>query len=340
MRTKMTDTVERREALLTLIPPQPGKIKTSKLQEQLKEKGYDISLRTIQRDLNRLSITHQLVNDFEDKGTKPYGWSFHESSVYGWMAPMDPIEALTLSLAQEYLEPLLPGKIYKRVKIFFDRANGLLAEKGQDQSVNKWRNRVRVVPQWQKLISPPINEEAEHAIYEGLLESHQLKVKYQKRGVNKPETRTVNPLGIVLHGVVHRLICTMEEDPENPRHLPIHRFKGAEWNGNDITEPKEFDIDKFIDEENIGFLISKKPLKLEVIFDEFAGFHLHETPISMDQKLTDLGKGKLKLKATVQDTSQLRWWLLGFGSQIEVVKPKRLRQEFIQTAKSFAKVYG
>ena len=86
--------------------------------------------------------------------------------------------------------------------------------------------------------------------------------------------------------------------------------------------------------------MSKKPLKLEVIFDEFAGFHLHETPISMDQKLTDLGKGKLKLKATVQDTSQLRWWLLGFGSQVEIVKPKRLRQEFIQTAKSFAKVYG
>ena len=335
----MTDTLERREALLRFVPSKPRKISTSNLQALLKEKGYDASLRTIQRDLVRLSITHRLVNDMEDKGSKPYGWSFHESSESKGMAAMDPIEALTLSLAQEYLEPLLPGRYYNRLKIFFDRAKGVLAIKAKDQDVKNWRNRVRVVPQWQKLIAPPINDEAENAIYEGLLVGQQLKVKYQKRGANKPETRTVNPLGLVLHGVVHRLICTMAEDPENPRHLPIHRFKDAEWNGNDITEPKDFNIDKFIEEENIGFLMSNKPLKLEVIFDEFAGFHLHETPISMDQKLTSLKKGKLKLKATVPDTSQLRWWLLGFGSQVEIIKPKRLRQEFIQTAKSFTKIY-
>jgi predicted DNA-binding transcriptional regulator YafY len=339
MRTIM-DTIERREYLLTLIPTQPKKIHVSRLQELLKGEGYNASKRTIQRDLVRLSITHRLVNDEEERGDRSFGWSYHKSSEHQGKGAMDPIEALTLTLAQEYLEPLLPGRYYNRLKIFFDRAKGVIALKAKGQDVKKWRDRVRIVPQWQKLIPPSINEQAEHAIYEGLLESHQLKVKYKKRGANKPETRIINPLGIVLHGVVHRLICTMEEDPENPRHLPIHRFKGAEWNGNDITEPKDFNIDKFIEEENIGFLMSKKPLKLEVIFDEFAGFHLHETPISMDQKLTDLGEGKLKLNATVQDTSQLRWWLLGFGSQIEVVKPKLLRQEFIQTAKSFAKVYG
>ena len=33
----------------------------------------------------------------------------------------------------------------------------------------------------------------------------------------------------------------------------------------------------------------------------------------------------LRLKAKVQDTSQLRWWLLGFGAQVEVIKPVALR---------------
>ena len=340
MRTNMTDTVERREAILRLIPVQPRKIETSRLQVQLKERGHRATLRTIQRDLIRLSLTHRLVNDKEDKGSKPYGWSYHKSSEYQGMAAMDPIEALTLSLAQEYLEPLLPGRYYKRLETFFDRAKNVLTLKAKGQDVKKWRDRVRVVPQWQKLISPSINDKAENAIYEGLLENHQLKVRYQKRGANKPETRIVNPLGIVLHGVVHRLICTMEEDPENPRHLPIHRFKQAQVTGKNLVEPKGFDIDKFIEDQNIGFLMSKKPLKLEVIFDGFAGFHLHETPLSDDQKLTNLENGRLKLKATVQDTSQLRWWLLGFGSQVEIIKPKRLRQEFTQTAKSFAKLYS
>ena len=46
--------------------------------------------------------------------------------------------------------------------------------KAKGQDVKKWRDRVRIVPQCQKLIPPSINEQAEHAIYEGLLESHSL----------------------------------------------------------------------------------------------------------------------------------------------------------------------
>ena len=92
MKTKMTDTVERREAILRLIPVQPKKISTSRLQERLKERGHKATLRTIQRDLIRLSRTHRLVNDMEDKGSRPYGWSYHKSSEYQGMAAMDPIE--------------------------------------------------------------------------------------------------------------------------------------------------------------------------------------------------------------------------------------------------------
>jgi predicted DNA-binding transcriptional regulator YafY len=37
---------------------------------------------------------------------------------------------------------------------------------------------------------------------------------------------------------------------------------------------------------------------------------------------------RVLVKATVADTAQLRWWLLGFGARVEVRKPKRLREEF------------
>ena len=114
----------------------------------------------------------------------------------------------------------------------------------------------------------------------------QLTVEYQKRGSNVPEAKNINPLGIVLQGVVHRLICTMDEDSEVPRHLPIHRFKKAIWNGNKLNKPKKFNMDDFIDSQKIGFLISKFPLELEAKFDKKSGFHLTETPISENQKLS------------------------------------------------------
>jgi len=330
----MSDTTLRQLKLLEFLPRHPFKKSPQQLRSNLTSIGYEVSERTIQRDLVSLSTKMMIISD---ERNKPYGWSWHNKA-QGVNPVMDPLEALTLSLAEEYLEPLMPSKSFNRVKIFFNRADHILKDMNKSQ-IKKWRDRVRVVPQWQKLIAPEINEKAEAAIYDAMLRGLQLNVSYKKRGAIKPESRIVNPLGIVLQGVVHRLICTMGEDPENPRHLPIHRFKSAEWNGNKVIEPKDFNLDKFIQDQNIGFLLSKKPLNLEAVFEAQAGFHLTETPITENQDLKWLDNGKLRLKAKVQDTSQLRWWLLGFGAQVEVIKPVALRVEFKKTAQTLGKVY-
>ena len=330
----MTDTTLRQLKLLELLPRQPRKASPQQLRESLSDIGFDVSIRTIQRDLKILSAILPLISDERDK---PYGWSWHKDAD-GLNPAMDPIEALTFSLAEEYLEPIMPGKSFKRMKLFFDRANSVLKEMDKS-SIRRWRDSVRVVPQWQTLIAPNIDDKAEAAIYEALLRGQQLEVRYLKRGEVRAEKRIVNPLGIVLQGVVHRLICTMDEDPESPRHLPIHRFKSAEWNGNQSVPPKKFNLDEFIASQNIGFLISNKMLSLEVIFSSLAGFHLTETPIAKDQVLKRLEDGRYVLKAKLPDTSQIRWWLLGFGSQVEVVRPVSLRKEFQESFKSLAKIY-
>ena len=330
----MSDTTLRHIKLLEFLPRQPFKKSPQQLQENLSSIGYRVSTRTIQRDLVNLSSKMMLISD---ERNKPYGWSWHKDA-QGVNPVMDPIEALTLSLAEEYLEPLMPSKSFSRVKIFFNRANNILKEMDKSQ-IKKWRERVRVVPQWQKLIAPKINESAEATIYDAMLKGQQLKVRYKKRGEDKGEQRTINPLGLILQGVVHRLICTMAEDPENPRHLPIHRFMSAKWNGNKVMEPKGFNLDEFIQSQKIGFLLTDKPLKLEVIFAASAGFHLTETPLTDNQILIKQDNGNYLLKTEVHDTSQLRWWLLGFGSQVEVIKPLSLRKEFKEIAYNSFKMY-
>ena len=46
----------------------------------------------------------------------------------------------------------------------------------------------------------------------------------------------------------------------------------------------------------------------------------------------------MRVKATLDDTAQLRWWLLGFSDQVEVLGPKALRNEFIEKTKGMNKV--
>ncbi len=330
----MTDSVLRQLKLLEFLPRQPRKVSPKDLRIQLSESGFEVSIRTIQRDLKNLSSILPLISDERDK---PYGWSWHKDAT-GLNPAMDPIEALTFSLAEEYLEPIMPSKSFKRMKIFFNRAQNVLKEM-EKSSLRRWRDNVRVIPQWQTLIPPDINEEAEANIYDALLKGNQLSVKYLKRGEQDAGERTVNPLGIVLQGVVHRLICTMAEDPETPRHLPIHRFKTAVSNGEPCTQPKKFNLDEFIQKQSIGFLVDHMLINLKAKFTRTAGFHLSETPVTKNQKLSILNDGSYLLEARLPNTSQLRWWLLGFGSGVEVIEPKNLRNEFKEIIKDLKIIY-
>ena len=317
-----------------MLPRQPLKKSPQALKESLSQIGFEVSVRTIQRDLKTLSSILPLISDERDK---PYGWSWHKNAP-GLNPAMDPIEALTFSLAEEYLEPIMPSKSFNRLKIFFDRANNVLGEM-EKSSIKNWRENVRVVPQWQTLIPPEIQDEAESEIYEALLRGHQIEGYYQKRGQTESEKRIINPLGLVLQGVVHRLICTMDDSPETPRHLPIHRFKKASLTSTKVKKPKDFNIDEFIKSQNIGFLITDKPIDLVAIFQPMAGFHLTETPVAHNQELTLLEDGSYQLKVTLPDTSQLRWWLLGFGQQVEVISPKKLRDHFKEIANKLQDIY-
>ncbi len=65
-------------------------------------------------------------------------------------------------------------------------------------------------------------------------------------------------------------------------------------------------------------------IELEALFDADAAFHLRETRLSEDQVLTDQPDGRVLVKARVRDTGELRWWLLGFGDAVEVLRPEGL----------------
>jgi predicted DNA-binding transcriptional regulator YafY len=53
-----------------------------------------------------------------------------------------------------------------------------------------------------------------------------------------------------------------------------------------------------------------------------------ECRLADDQKIKPYDDDCIIIEATVPDTYDLRWWLMGFGDQVEVLAPKSLRDEF------------
>ena len=322
--------------LLTYIPKYPAKRSLSNFKEHLESLGYEVTDRTIQRDLLKLEKYFPLLCDDRNP---PYGWSWQEDAKEINLSAMDKVEALSLSLAEKYLEPLMPIENYERIRNLFDRANNTLESSEQSQ-LKKWRDRVRVLPQSQRLEPPLINQEVQSNIYDALLNGEQLDVQYLKANSKLAQKRIVNPLGIVLMGIVHRLICTMDPDFKKIRHLPLHRFKTANANGEKSIEPENFDIDDYLDKESLSFLRTEKKLKVELLFRGNTGFHLSETPVSKDQKYKEEKNGKIRISGTVADTEQLRWWILGFGENVEVIKPSTLRDEIALRVKLVNAIYS
>ena len=277
--------------LLTYIPKYPAKRSLSNFKEHLESLGYEVTDRTIQRDLLKLEKYFPLLCDDRNP---PYGWSWQEDAKEINLSAMDKVEALSLSLAEKYLEPLMPIENYERIRNLFDRANNTLESSEQSQ-LKKWRDRVRVLPQSQRLEPPLINQEVQSNIYDALLNGEQLDVQYLKANSKLAKKRTVNPLGIVLMGIVHRLICTMDPDFKIIRHLPLHRFKTANANGETSIEPENFDIDDYLDKESLSFLRTEKKIKIELLFRGNTGFHLSETPVSKDQKYKEEKNGKIRI---------------------------------------------
>jgi predicted DNA-binding transcriptional regulator YafY len=62
--------------------------------------------------------------------------------------------------------------------------------------------------------------------------------------------------------------------------------------------------------------------------------------LSNDQTLAPVSNAQTRVVATVSDTPQLRWWLLGFGDGVEVLKPAALRRELAEIARKMARRYA
>jgi predicted DNA-binding transcriptional regulator YafY len=150
----------------------------------------------------------------------------------------------------------------------------------------------------------------------------------------------LNPLGLVSKDGMLYLVAT-EWNYKDPTHYALHRFVSAECSENVALVPDGFDFNRYVGEqEAFGYPESSDPIALEVLVSQDIANHLSERPLSKDQKIALLSEDQCRVTATVSDTQELRWWLRGFGAQLEVLKPATLRKEFKADALDLAEQYS
>ena len=328
------ETLHRQWQMLRLLPRYPLKVTAKGLCEKLHAENYEVTKRTIERDLMSLSESFPIVADERDK---PYGWSWAKDGAIFDLPGISITEALTFNLVEQHLKSILPASTLAQLQPYFITASQKLGSMSQNTPVNSWLDKVRVIQPTISLLPPDIDSESQRVVSEGLLQDKQLKVRYQKLGEVKMEEYVVHPLGLVERGQIIYLVCTMFTY-KDVRILSLHRIRSVAMLSDPSKRPVKFSMDDYIASGAFGFG-GEETIRLKAIFKNPAGSHLHETPLSLDQVLLAQDDKHLHLSATVINTEQLRWWLLGFGESVEVLAPVKLRKSMAKSAQLSSNIY-
>ncbi|MEA5444599.1 WYL domain-containing protein [Gammaproteobacteria bacterium AB-CW1] len=332
----MSETSIRYVRMLEQVARWPRRVSCRELREKLAAEGFDVSKRTVERDLDKLSRWFPIVSD----GASPQGWSWSREARGFELPAMSPATALAFLLLNEFSRPLLPNNMQSFLDEHLTRAREILEQTEKNQpGMSHWSELVAVVPRSQLLLPPKGDAEAIRTAYDALLEGCLFEAEYRAASRDlEPKTYRINPLGLILRDNVLYLACTLF-NYEDIRLLALHRLGKARLLDEPGWSPKDFQLREYVASGAVDVLEGPE-IELVADFERDAARHLSESPLSEDQQLEERGEDITRVTATVRNTRQLRWWLHGFGAAVEVIAPTELREEMAANARALLKHYG
>ncbi|MBD3737659.1 MAG: WYL domain-containing protein [Pseudomonas balearica] len=329
------DTVLRLFALLRLVPTEPHRIATTTLREKLRDKGFVVTLRSVQRDLNRLSIPFSLQCD--DSET-PFRWSFTRDSPLK-LEDMDTPTALALYLSERHLTTLLPQTVLDQLGPQFRRARNFLGDLGNN-GFAYWAKRVRAVPNGKTLIPASIAPKVWSEVSTALLDRRKLEVAYQSRSKSELKQLRLHPAGLVSRHAISYLVASVD-GYDDLRQFALHRIREVRVLDEAAELHTTFDIDDYIDTGIFSHRQADAQVELIADVHPQIAAVLSETPLSAVQSLSELpGQSWKRLHAQVSLDRDTLWWIFGLNDNIRVHAPQVWVDEIHQKLNNLRTLYS
>jgi predicted DNA-binding transcriptional regulator YafY len=321
--------------MLELVPRHAAGISVADMHTKLRDLEFKVDRRSVERDLNNLSVMFPITST----DSRPAFWHWMHQAPQMTLPGLDPATALTYELVSRYLAPLLPRRLMITLEPQFIAARHALNDM-KASAVGRWSSKIAVVPQTQPLLSPDVAADITEVVYESLLSNRRFEVSYRAVESARAKRYPINPLGLVLHGSVLYLVGTAK-DYLDPCIFALHRMSNAKLLDEPATAPDDFDLDRYVREEHSFEYPHGGDIRLELLVSSWLAQQLDERRLAADQTISPIGdNGYLRLRATVADTGQLRWWLRSFGAEVEVIRPMKLRREMAAEFAALAQRYG
>ncbi|PHR54144.1 MAG: transcriptional regulator [Robiginitomaculum sp.] len=321
---------QRHMAILRYIPQKPGHTTTVELKNKLSTDGFNVSLRMLQRDIESLSCQHAINCD---DSVRPHRW-FQLKGVN--QTGMTLSTALAICMLKEHAQHLLPAEVNTNLDGFFSQATHKLAASSENPLCN-WPAQVAILPPGFQLGKPTVNDQVMKTVEYALIHQQELRINYKPRPPRQNKSYQINPLGLVARGHVVYLIATLRDSGEY-RHFVLHRMVDAELSSRSAKLPPHFDLSGYLEKGSMSFP-KNEVISLELKVDCIEGFHLLETPLSPEQVVTYPDHDHFIIQAQVNNTEELKWWLMSISDISQLLGPESLKNELAASLIKAAQQY-
>ncbi|GGF76186.1 helix-turn-helix transcriptional regulator [Alteromonas lipolytica] len=316
MSAKAKDTLIRIVSMLGLIPIYPRWTTARQLHESLQAKGFNVSKRTVERDLNNISVLFELVDFDSPEGKK---WSFSREATQTFLPSLSIEEALSLKMTQQHLRLFLPANVFTTLNTLFKKADDVIS---QQPVYHQWSKKVAVIPPGLDIKTHDITPEINQVIYSGILNNKMIEVTYGK--LRSP--RKIKPLGLIIRNNKLVIPCIFD-GYDDIRMIVAHRIKHAQLTNYSFSE--DFDLAAYVASEAPRNLIEGEDILLELKVTGVAATMLKESSIGKKQKLQPLDDKWWIFSAQLKHTFELEHWIKGHIDCIQIMQPDSLKKRIL-----------
>jgi proteasome accessory factor B len=324
--------VERQLFILFLLDCYRDGISAAELHQKLLDEGIEVSLRTVRRDLDDLTLANFPI--FEERKGKVTLYKikqFHLPSIHFTVN-----ELLGLYFLKELLIPVSSLPVMRHAYKFISQAiEGLPRLK--KKFIHNLKEHCKVecmLMDTEENVSQEMLELLNRAIFD----SKVIQAHYYSFSSDSLSQREIEPYYIIIKNRHYYLVgyCRMRAEVRDFR---ISRFRQVTIKDECFSGKSTFSYEDYV-RYSWGILKGGDIHELEVRFSPWIARFVKEYHHLKADSIEELPDGSLLFCRRVAGLEEVLPWVLSFGSSVEVLRPPELREAVIQHLQQMKSLYA
>jgi predicted DNA-binding transcriptional regulator YafY len=302
-------------------------------QQQLADE-YAVSTKTIGRDLQALADVGFPLHET----TGPHGiksWRIETDSILaGLTFTIDEVAALYLG--RRFLEPLAGTYIFDAAQRAYQKIQA-----GFTRSALKYLGTLQAALHQTAIGASDYSQRGEiiDRLLVGIEDLKVCRLTYHSLNADSPADCDVHPYGLVHHHGSLYLVAHAVERGEL-RHYKIDRVHAVEVLTEKFARPADFDLSTHVNESFGIFGPTQEKQQVRIRFAPSTARYIQEHHWHPTQKIVESPDGSVILELTLADLTEIRAWVMSFGSKAVVEEPAELRRMVREEVAGLTAAYG